>query len=114
MSGFYSIQPRIWRGEKLHRASETSQPDPYAPSSPDYGKRTRETATQLAPGMTLVSLGEPIKRLAGAPQPVTMSKPAAPAVSRPEPVAPVPEPVVSRKAWRERDWRADCGLSRGT
>jgi hypothetical protein len=113
MSSFYSLQPRIWRGDRL-RTSERSQPDPYAPSSADYGKRTRETATKIAPGMTVITIGEPIKAVAGAPQPVAISKPAAPAAPPPKPVAPVPSPVPSRKAWPDRDWRADCGLSRGT
>ena len=98
MRGYYCLQPRVWRGERLRRESEARQLDPYAPSSPDYGKRMRETGRELAPGMTLISLGEPIKTVAGSPQPVAVGQPEAPAVPLPEPAAPAPVPAVRSKA----------------
>lgn len=60
MRGFYSFQPRVWRGKRLRRESDHRQPDPYAPSSPGYQERAKETVRALGPGMTLVNLGHPI------------------------------------------------------
>jgi|GEM_PF-4003391 len=59
MSGFYSLpEPRVWRGRS--RTSETSYPDPYGPSSPDYRERHRLTRREVASGLVLESLGAPI------------------------------------------------------
>lgn len=110
MRGYYSVQPRFRSGPRLSFGGG-HYPDPYGPTSPDYGKRTRETATQIAPGMTIINIGEPIKAVAGSPQPVPIGPPPAPVAPPPEPVTPPPAPAPSRKAWREPDWRA---LSRGT
>jgi hypothetical protein len=104
MSGFHCIQPRVWRGERLRRAAaESSLPDPYAPSSASYRQRTKETETVLAPGMTRVDLGEPLKRLAGESQPVPVGGlPDPPADPAPVPAAaPAVSPAVPSRDWRD-------------
>lgn len=77
MRGFYSSRsPRIWRGERLHREPEGPTVDPYGKERPGYRERTRQTETQIAPGMTRVDIGEPIVRTRGEPQPVDLAPPA--------------------------------------
>lgn len=68
MSGFYGISPRVWPGVSRH--NEPSQPDPYSRSSPAYRQRMRETVTDIGNGLSRVDLGEPVTRVAGAPQPI--------------------------------------------
>ena len=115
MRGFYSLQPRIWRGEALHRANAPSQPDPYSRASPGYRERARETVTQIGLGMSRVDLGEPLKRLSCEPQAIPICSEAEP-VAEPQDAPPVPaEPVAPVALQRlleatARNWRADYGL----
>lgn len=105
-------KPRVYNGD-AYRPS-VPHPDPYSPSSPGYAERHRLTETEVSPGMIMVSLGAPIQRLAGDPQPVDRGVPEvvlavpdeepqeAPAVTPPEPAVPT----------RPRSWRDDYGLAK--
>ena len=44
-----------------NRKPDTPMPDPYAPSSPAYAERHRETVREIAPGLTRVDIGEPVQ-----------------------------------------------------
>lgn len=75
MRGFYSLSPRAWRGDGLHRDREASQPDPYGPGAPGYRQRTRQTRTTLPNGLIRVDIGGPAA--SGDAQPVPAVAPEA-------------------------------------
>ena len=112
MRGFYSLQPRIWRGEALNRAREAPQPDPYSSAAPGHRGRARETVTQIGLGMTRVDLGEPLKRLQDEPQAVPVCSEPEP-LEEPQEASPAPAAPVALHSLLEattRNWRADYGL----
>jgi hypothetical protein len=57
MSGFYSIRSRARNA--ILSPSRPAPPDPYAPSSPNYAERNRESVTELPNGLVRVDIGEP-------------------------------------------------------
>lgn len=110
MRGFYSIRPRAWPGRRIK--PNHSAPDAYAPGSVDYAERHRQTSTLMPSGLTRIDLGEPVKRVAGHPQPVTIGAPSAPLPApKPDPVSLPPCPAPSCETV-ERDWRHDYGLAK--
>ena len=105
-----------WQG-RLGRRDDRPTPDLYAPSTPDYRERTRETSVKLANGLTLVSMGEPVTRLAGECQPVTADLPPdtdeGPSDTVDRLLAELQQVVLPRPSLTpERDWRADYGVAK--
>jgi hypothetical protein len=49
-------RPRVFRQKPLR----SNPPDPYAPTSPHFAERHRETITALPGGMVRVDVGKPI------------------------------------------------------
>ena len=91
----------------------TDQPDPYGPSSPDQDVRNQMTEVILAPGVTRIDIGEPIKIIG----PQSRTIPRLPAAS----AAPVPQgapadiqrvAVGAPKVTAERSWRDDYGVAK--
>lgn len=105
--------PRVWRG-KWAKQDGGEAVDLYAPGTPDFARRTRETHTELAPGTVRIDLGAPLPRLAHEPQPVTFDAPAEaedpPSVPANPPSAPAPAP--SLNPFPPKDWRDDYGVTR--
>lgn len=88
MRGFYSLSsPRIWRGQG-RLSPERAGVDPYAPDQPGHRERSREFATEIAPGMVLVSIGAPVARGSTETQPVPVAGPEEPELLPPAPVGP--------------------------
>lgn len=124
MRGFYSLSPRVFRGDKLRRALRADAPDLYAPGTPDYRQRGRETVTELAGGMLRIDIGEPVSRLSCEAQPVTCYEPeepeAAPGDTPSQTLGNCPHPPESSgdkqpsgSASRATpDWRSSYGLSK--
>lgn len=85
-------------------------PDLYAPGTPDYRRRNRETSALVGSGLLRIDLGDPLPRLSCEPQPVTSEAPEDPAPALPEPsvqqtpIDPAPRP--------EPHWRSSYGLSK--
>lgn len=115
MRGFFCMpEPRVWRGEALHRADDTPQSDPYGSTAPGYRERTRQTVTALGGGLSRVDLGEPVSRLSGEPQAIPVASEAEPeTVLQDAPAAPASPPAsLAAIDAATRDWRADYGLSK--
>lgn len=74
------------------RSGVASGPDLYAPSSPGYRERARETVREIIPGMTLVTLGHPID---APPAPSFPSRPASAPSVPPEEPAPASQPTAA-------------------
>lgn len=88
----YSARERRWYGK---RAVARSLPaDGYAPGSPGYAVRHRETQTVLGNGLVRVDLGEPVPRLPGEAPAVPVSTPTAAPSPAPPPAEPEPAPPV--------------------
>ncbi len=84
--------------------------DLYAPGTPDYRRRNRETSAVVGSGLLRIDLGDPLPRLPCEPQPVTISAPEDPEPVLPEPSAQAVSPhTASRPA---PDWRSSYGLSK--
>lgn len=112
MDGFYCLpSPRVRRGRRFAGA-DGGGVDLYAPGTPEFRKRTRETRTEIAPGMIRVDLGEPIPRQTHEPRPVTVEAPEEPEAAPTAPNQPPPAPAPSRKPSPPKDWRADFGVLR--
>lgn len=85
-------------------------PDLYAPGTPDYRRRNRETSALVGSGLLRIDLGDPLPRLPCEPQPVTTSAPEDPEPAPPEPLAPA---VLLDPAPRPAPhWRSNYGLSK--
>ncbi len=114
MTGFYCLpEPRIWRGKRLREATEGPQTDPYGPDQPGYRVRARETATDIGNGMVRVDIGEPIRRVHGAAQPVPCGAPEEPPPPPTEPTAPLTIAAASKLTEvASRDWRGNYGLAK--
>lgn len=107
-------KPRVFYGQTRKRPT-AHQPDPYSPSAPDYAERNRVTAVEVSPSLTMVSIGEPPKRITGEAQPVEV---AAPPVATVAPAAPRTASPAERPAQtgasreRSRNWQDDYGLAK--
>lgn len=105
-------QPRrVFYGSTKRQSS--SLPDPYGPSAPGHEERNQITEVAVAPGVTRIDIGEPIKIIGVAAR----SIPAAPAagvaaVSEGTPVDAPTIPVGAPKARAERGWRDDYGMAK--
>lgn len=104
MRGFYSISSRVRRGRPPR--GDGPQVDPYSSAAANYAERTRETVTEIAPGMIRIDIGTPIAE-----------------TGRIAPVMPTPSPPETTDApqalsagqpapRKERSWKDDYGVSR--
>ena len=90
----------------LPRLLRAATPDPYAPDSPDYHRRHRETVTTLENGTVRVDLGDPMGHRPPAEPPrsvpqATATTAAPPGLlSEPTAVTPKASPSVRRKDHR--------------
>ena len=110
MTGFHCLSPRVFRGDRRERKA-VDGPDLYAPGTPDYRRRNRETSALVGSGLLRIDLGDPLPRLPCIPQPVTASAPEDPEPAPPEPMPPnrLGVTTASRPA---PHWRSNYGLSK--
>jgi hypothetical protein len=85
----YSAREGRWYGRRRDRPAA---PDWYAPGTPDFAERNRQTVTKLPGGLVRVDLGGPagLSKVTG--RAVALPKPVQRVEAEPEPSSPAPPP----------------------